>query len=86
MEVLDSTGGEGLNLTGCTLKDVLYLVSRETPVIALTGEDQAVLIIGYNKEKVAYLDPWDGARYSVSKEEMESMVQGYAGAFIGYTK
>ena len=78
--------GEGLDLTGCTTEEILYTISQETPVIALVGENHAVLIIGYNTTNVVYLDPTDAARYSVTKEAMESMVEANGNVFIGYSK
>ena len=78
--------GEGLDLTGCTTEEILYTISQETPVIALVGENHAVLIIGYNTTNVVYLDPTDAARYSVTKEAMESMVEANGNGFIGYSK
>ncbi|MCB7306212.1 hypothetical protein NE683_19465 [Bariatricus massiliensis] len=77
-------GGEGLDLTGCTTEQILYTISRETPVIAMTGGDHAVLLIGYNKTNVAYLDPADGQRYSVPITDLESMVEQNGNTFIGY--
>lgn len=86
-EILDAhIGGEGLDLTGCTTEQILYTISRETPVIAMTGGDHAVLLIGYNKTNVAYLDPADGQRYSVTVETMEEMVSANGNTFIGYAK
>lgn len=80
------SGGEGLDLTGCTAAEILYTISRETPVIGVLEDGHAILLIGYNKEKVAYLDPADGQRYSVPKEQMESMMNASGGMFIGYAK
>ena len=86
-EILSArVGGEGLDLTGCSVEQILYPVSRETPVIAMIGADHAVLVFGYNKTNVAYLDPADGQRYSVAIEEMENMVQESGNTFIGYAK
>lgn len=77
---------EVLNLSGCTVDEILYTVSRNTPVIAVTGNRNAVLITGYNKTNVAYIDPATGQRYSVARSVMESMVKGSGNAFIGYIK
>ena len=82
----EHSGGEGLDLTGCTTEEILYTISRETPVIAMLDSSHAVLLIGYNKTNVAYLDPADGKRYSVSKEDMENMVKASGNTFIGYAK
>ncbi|XCP85210.1 hypothetical protein ABXS75_19695 [Roseburia hominis] len=80
------TGGEGLDLSGCTTEEILYTISRETPVIAVLGENRAVLLIGYNKTNVAYLDPSDGQRHSVTFAQMDSMVEDGGNTFIGYAK
>ena len=86
-EVLSKySGGEGLNLTGCTVEQILYTISRETPVTALVGNGKAILLIGYNKTNVAYLDPASGERKSVSKEQMESMISSSGNVIIGYAK
>lgn len=86
-EVLTAySGGEGLDLTGCSTEEVLYTISQETPVIALVGVDHAVLLIGYNKTNVAYYDPADGGRHSVTIEEMENMVKTCGNTFVGYVK
>ena len=86
-QVLDAySGGEGLDLTGCTTEEILYTISRETPVIAMVGGDHAILLFGYNKTNVAYLDPADGERHSVTKEEMETMVNASGNTFIGYAR
>ncbi len=79
-------GGEGLDLTGCTTEEILYTISRETPVIAMFENGHTVLVIGYNKTNIAYLDPADGKRYSVTFAEMESKVGASGNTFIGYVK
>ena len=79
-------GGEGLDLTGCTTEEILYTISRRTPVIAVLENGHSVLLIGYNKTNVAYLDPADGQRYSVTFAEMESKVSASGNTFIGYVK
>ena len=79
-------GGEGLDLTGCTAEEILYTISRETPVIAMFENGHTVLVIGYNKTNIAYLDPADGKRYSVTFAEMESKVGASGNTFIGYVK
>ena len=79
-------GGEGLDLTGCTTEEILYTISRETPVIAMFENGHTVLVIGYNKTNIAYLDPADGKRYTVTFAEMESKVGASGNTFIGYVK
>lgn len=78
--------GEGMNLTGCSMEELQYTISRETPVIAVIGENQAVLLTGYNKANVAYLDPATGERKVVTQATMESMTAPYGSVYIGYVR
>lgn len=80
------SGGEGLNLTGCTMEELSYLISDDQAVIAMIGEDQAVLLTGYNKTNIAYVDPTSGERKIVTKDAMEQMINGFGSILIGYTK
>ena len=38
-----------MDLSGCTLDSVLYEISAQRPVIAKTGSDTYVVIIGYDE-------------------------------------
>ena len=78
--------GEGMNLTGCSMEELQYNISRETPVIAVIGENQAVLLTGYNKANVAYLDPATGERKVVTQATMENMTAPYGSVYIGYVR
>lgn len=78
--------GEGLDLTGCEVEDILYLINQETPVAAVLGSDHTVLIFGYTSEKIVYLDPSDGARKSASWSEMNKMLTNAGNVLFGYTK
>ena len=43
-----------LDLTGANLSEALYYVSNGTPVYAYTGDDTAVLIIGYDATSILF--------------------------------
>ena len=46
-----------LNLHGCTLNQILYYLNLGHPVLALTGEEQAVLLTGYDAQNLLICDP-----------------------------
>lgn len=48
---------EVLNLTGCTLDSVLYQVSAQRPVIAATGKNKSLVIVGYDEYNTLVYDP-----------------------------
>ena len=41
-----------LDLTGCTVDEILYYVSNGYPVFAMTGSNDAVLVVGYDANNV----------------------------------
>ncbi len=71
-EVLESTLKDSvvLDLTGCSIEEIIFYVSNGSPVFAMTGTDSAVLVVGYTSSTVSYYDPetdqtnvksWDSA-------------------------
>lgn len=87
VEILSTyTDCEGMDLTGCSVEELQYTLSKETPVIAIVGENQAVLLTEYNKNHVIYIDPTKGSKEIVTKETMERMAEPYGSVFIGYVK
>lgn len=80
------SGGEGMDLTGCSMEELQYTISRETLVIAMVGDNSAILLTGYNKTNIAYIDPTSGEKKVVTKETMANMTGPYGNVFIGYVK
>lgn len=83
---MESYDAEKVDLTGCTLDQVLYVINRGCPVIALTSADHAILLTGYTKTDITYVDPENGESKTVAVSEMEGMVSGSGNTFIGYIK
>lgn len=80
------TGGEGLDLSGCTVEQIFYIIGKGTPVIAVLGEGNAVLMTGYDRTTVTCLNPADGSVTAVPIETMEQRTAGSGHTFIGYVK
>ncbi len=83
---METYGAHRIDLTGCTLDQVLYVINRGCPVIALTDTDHAILLTGYTLTDVTYIDPESGAEITVGKSEMENMTESGGNTFIGYIK
>ena len=49
-----------VDLTGCTLDQVLYVINKGCPMIALTNADHAILLTGYTRTDITYIDPDTG--------------------------
>ena len=78
--------GEALELTDCKTEDVLYLIGQGTPVAALTGNGNTLLLTGYGRTSVRYLNPASGEEDTVTFEEMDRMVSASGNTFVGYTQ
>ena len=77
---------ERMDLSGCELSQILYVVNQGMPVIVMTDTQHAVLLTGYNVETVTFVDPDNGTERTVARDEMERMVAAGGNTFIGFVK
>ena len=75
-----------VDLTGCELEQVLYVINRGCPVITLIDTDHAVLLTGYTTTDITYIDPEDGTNHTVGMGTMEKQTKKAGNVFIGYIK
>ena len=80
------SGGEAVDLTGCTLEQLCYLVGKGTPVLAMTGMDRAILLTGYSEDSFTYIDPSSGKKVTAEEKEVKKITAGSQNAFYGYVK
>ncbi len=72
-----------LNLTGCTLDEVLYFISNGNPVIAMKDGSNAVLITGYDDSSVTVIDP-QGKLSKMAMKNAEKIFKDAGNIFISY--
>lgn len=82
-EMLEEHMSHPLNLKGCTLDQVIYFVSNNKPVIAMTYDDKGVVIAGYTLKELIIYDPDLGKR-KVSRKEFESFFKSKGNRFFSY--
>lgn len=75
-----------VDLTGCTLDQVLYVINRGCPVIALVDSDHAVLLTGYTTTDITYIDPDDGGSHTTGMSTLEKQTESSGNVFIGYIR
>ncbi len=73
-----------LELTGCTLDDVLYYINKDIPVMVRLGQKKAVLITGFNDSEVVILDPDAGTLSKMKKKQAEKMFEEAGSYYITY--
>lgn len=72
-----------VDLSGCTLDQVLYFVSEGKPVIALT-EAGPVTIVGYDEYNTYLLDPDGTEWYYAGMNDSTAMFEAAGNIFISY--
>ncbi|MEE1008541.1 MAG: hypothetical protein UH963_05295 [Agathobacter sp.] len=73
-----------LDVTGCKAEDIIFYVSEGSPVFAMTGSDDAVLVIGYSSTNIFYYDPVMNKTKSVTYEQADEMFVEGGNRFFTY--
>lgn len=78
------TDGKVMDLSGCTLDSVLYEISAQRPVIAKTGSDTYVVIIGYDEYNTYLYDPQKDESYPYGMNDSTELFEKAGNIFISY--
>lgn len=80
----DAMGKDVIDLTGCTLEEILYFVSNKRPVLAATAEG-TVIITGYDDYGNLYLlKPGQTETYPYGPEDSKAMFEAAGNCFVTY--
>lgn len=77
---------EVLNLTGCTIDSVLYLVGKGNPVIAKLSETENVVITGYDPNNTWHYLPDSREIKPMASDDSRAAFEAAGNIFIGYIK
>lgn len=72
------------DLTGCSLENILYEVSAQRAVIARTGSDSSVVIVGYDQYNTYLLDPSTGEVKPYGMNDSTALFKNAGNMFITY--
>ncbi|MGN1166882.1 MAG: hypothetical protein ACI4S2_10715 [Lachnospiraceae bacterium] len=67
--------GNVLDLTGCTVEQLMYIIDQDRPVIAMLDAKKSVILTGYTESTVTYINVKNGEKDTVSLEELEKMTK-----------
>ena len=70
---------KALDLTGASLQQILYFISEGNPVIVLTGQTTADLIVCYDNINITFFDVLDGTYYKKGRNDTIEYLQGLGG-------
>lgn len=77
---------EPINLSNATLDEVLYMISKGKPVLAMKGENSAVLITAYDSVSITYIDPAAGRSIKSGLKEAEELFTQAGSLYISYVE
>lgn len=75
---------KGLDLTGCTLRQILYFVDGGRPVLAKAGEDEYVLVVGFDSYNALLLDTTGRKAYKIGLEDGTKLFTEAGNEFMTY--
>ncbi len=73
-----------LRLTGISLEDAMYYVSKGRPVLAMTGISDAVLIYGYDAFNIVVINPKNSKAIKVGIQDSAQMFEDAGNVFISF--
>lgn len=73
-----------LDVSGCTVDEILFYVSQGSPVFAMTGSRSAVLVTGYSQTSIYYFDPTDHSTKSMSIDAADELFTKAGNLFFTY--
>ena len=73
-----------IRLTGITLEDALYYVSKGRPVIAMTDVSNAVIIYGYDAFNIMVIDPSNNRATKMGIGDSAKMFEDAGNIFLSY--
>ncbi|MFA9464750.1 MAG: hypothetical protein ACERKN_10730 [Velocimicrobium sp.] len=82
-DTLEKSLEDPINLTGCTLDEVLYMVSNGSLVIAMKNDNNAIVITGYDESSVSYFDPMAGST-TIGLSKAKTMFENAGNIYISY--
>ena len=78
---------ELLNLTGCTREEILYMISSGYGVVVKTGENESLLLTGYDIFGNSWLyNPATGETTALSDDDSDALFAQNGNVFISYIK
>ena len=84
ISMLNNHLDQPVDLTGCTLDEVLYFVSSGKPVIGMLNNSRAVVITAYDKTSVTWMDPSTYTKSTVSLLNAENQFKQAGYVFVSY--
>ncbi len=78
------SGCPSYDLTGCTVDEILYYISKGYPVLTKYSGKRYVILMSYNSTRLRYLDPVTGKSTAVDRKGLTERISGNGNRFYTY--
>ncbi len=78
--------GKVLDLSGCSVEELLYIIDQGNPVVAMLDSNTSILLVGYDDSNVYYLGLSDEESTEITYEELNTKTAGSGHTYIGFGK
>lgn len=75
-----------MDLSGCSVEEILFYVSNGSPVFALADNNHAVLIVGYTANNIQVYHPESGTTETMSMDKAAELFANAGNVFFSYLK
>ncbi|MEE1229338.1 MAG: hypothetical protein U0K57_10265 [Lachnospiraceae bacterium] len=82
--IQEYSGKRALNLNGCTTDEILYYISKGSPVLAKLTQNRYVIVMSYNQTKIRYLDPVTGNSTAENRDTVAGELKKAGNRFYSY--
>ena len=84
--IMDYTGRQGTDITGCDFENGLYYLCKDAPVITRLEDGTFVLVTSYNGERIRYINPLEDSDIVEPRAKFEEKVMEMGNVFISYVR
>ncbi|MCR5799024.1 MAG: hypothetical protein K6G69_03020 [Lachnospiraceae bacterium] len=74
-----------INMSGAGIDSVFYYLNKDIPVMAVTDNDQAILLIGYNEQNLVWYDPSTQTIYKKGIKDSAEIFEQSDNRFLTYS-
>jgi hypothetical protein len=71
-----------LDARGCTMMQMLYFLGQNVPVIAYTGEDEYLVLTGFDQYNVSIFDPITGENFKAGLNDSTAYFEARGNDFV----
>ena len=84
LKYMEKYNADQMDLSGCSMSQVMYIINRGIPVITMIDPNHAVLLVGYNWINMYYIDPVTGEEMTMTQDALSETIEKAGNTFIGY--